>query len=143
MKTVAAFTKVEEAHLLRASLEGSGIAAFVRDEFTVAANPLYANAIGGVKVEVADEDYDRALEVLALDAAPDASSPPVGEGADRPHAFGRYMILGGVLFVVLVVSLMLAGVTPGRTSTARIEMPLVVGFLVSILIAGLAALLDL
>jgi len=143
MKTVAAFTKVEDAHLLRASLEGSGIAAFVRDEFTVVANPLYANAIGGVKVEVADEDYDRALEILALDAQPAASGPPAGDAADRPHAFGRYMILGGVLFVVLDVSLTLLGVTPGRTSTARYEMPLVVGLLVSILVAGLAALLDL
>jgi hypothetical protein len=25
---------------------------------------LYSNAVGGVKVDVADEDYERALEVL-------------------------------------------------------------------------------
>jgi Putative prokaryotic signal transducing protein len=142
MRTVAAFSKVEEAHLLRASLEGNGIAAFVRDEFTVAANPLYANAIGGVKVEVADEDFDRAREILALDAPPAAPGPPAAD-AVPPHAFGRYLLLGVVLFAVLFAALTLAGTATGGANPARYEMPLVVSLAVAALVAGLAALLDL
>ncbi|MDB6167216.1 MAG: hypothetical protein JWM88_80 [Verrucomicrobia bacterium] len=53
-----------EAHLLRARLEGSGITSYVRDENMIAVDWFYSNAIGGVKIDVADEDYDRALELL-------------------------------------------------------------------------------
>ena len=66
MRTVAAFTKAEDAHNLRAFLEGSGIAAFVRDENVVAADPLYANAIGGVRVDVAESDFERSVSLYHI-----------------------------------------------------------------------------
>lgn len=65
MKTIASFTDPMGAHLLIARLEGSGVRAYIRDEHMVAVDWLYANAIGGVKVDVADEDLERALELLA------------------------------------------------------------------------------
>lgn len=67
MRTLASFSKAEDAHLLRARLEGSGIAAYVRDENMVSVDWLYSNAIGGVKVDVADEDFIAARELLAAD----------------------------------------------------------------------------
>lgn len=66
MKIVAAYSKPEEAYLAKSRLEASGIHASVRDDLTVSANWLYSDAIGGVKVEVEDEDFDRAREVLKL-----------------------------------------------------------------------------
>jgi hypothetical protein len=66
MKIVAAFSKPEEAHLAKTRLEAGGINAAIRDEFIVSTNWLYSNAVGGVKVEVEDDDYDRAREVLEL-----------------------------------------------------------------------------
>lgn len=107
MKTIAAFSKIEDAYLVRSRLEGSGVTAFVRDEFTVAANPLYANAIGGVKVEVADEDYDRAREVLALDARAAAPGPSPPEGSARPPAVGGFLAAIVVVLIVLCVFLAL------------------------------------
>lgn len=68
MKTVASFSKPMDAHMLRAKLEGSGIAAYVRDEHMVTLDWLASNAIGGVKVDVADEDYERALQISSADA---------------------------------------------------------------------------
>jgi len=68
MKVVATYRKPEEAHLARSVLEGSGIAAYVRDEFTVTANFFYSAVIGGVRLEVADEDHARALDVLRSSA---------------------------------------------------------------------------
>jgi len=65
MKTVARFTKAEDAHNLRAFLEGSGIAAFVRDESVVAADPLLANAIGGIRVDVGDSDLRHSLDLIS------------------------------------------------------------------------------
>ena len=72
MRTLASFDHADQAHLLRMRLEGDGIAAYVRDENMVTLDWLYSLAVGGVKVDVADEDYEAALAVLAEDAA----SPP-------------------------------------------------------------------
>lgn len=78
MKTVAAYSKPEEAYLAKARLESDGINASVRDDVTISLYWLFSNAIGGVKVDVEDEDYDRAREVLAL--------PKVAAGLLRcPH----------------------------------------------------------
>lgn len=50
--TVATYSLPEWAHLGRLLLEGHGIPAFVADENLIATDWLYANAIGGVKLQV-------------------------------------------------------------------------------------------
>ncbi|MBC8127099.1 MAG: DUF2007 domain-containing protein [Gloeobacteraceae cyanobacterium ES-bin-144] len=60
MITIASFTQVEDAHLLRAYLESRGIEAFVYDEYIAQLFWCYSNAIGGVRVVVAEEDEDQA-----------------------------------------------------------------------------------
>ena len=65
MTTVATFSKPEEAHLFRMRLEAAGIPAFVQDEHIVQMDWLYSNAIGGVRVQIADEDVPAAREFLA------------------------------------------------------------------------------
>ncbi|MFI5358153.1 MAG: DUF2007 domain-containing protein [Opitutales bacterium] len=67
MKTLASFNLPMDAYLLRARLEGSGITAYVRDENLITLDWLYSNAVGGVKVDVMDEDYEKALELLNSD----------------------------------------------------------------------------
>jgi cell division septation protein DedD len=67
MRTVAAFNHADQAHFLRSRLEGSGIEAHVRDEHMVSLDWLAALAVGGVKVDVADEDYEAAVALLAED----------------------------------------------------------------------------
>lgn len=67
MKTVAAFNHVHEAHLVRCRLEAEGLSAFISDENLVSLNWMYSQAVGGVKVQVADEDYERALRILRAD----------------------------------------------------------------------------
>ncbi|MGA2446073.1 MAG: DUF2007 domain-containing protein [Opitutaceae bacterium] len=66
MKIVAAYSTLDEAYLAKSRLEGSGIHAGIRDELTASTYWLSSNAIGGVKVEVEDEDLDRTREVLML-----------------------------------------------------------------------------
>lgn len=75
MKILATFSKPIEAHLLVARLAGNGIPAFLRDEHMVTLDWLASNAIGGVKVEVGDDDYERAREVIAAGPAPDSEDP--------------------------------------------------------------------
>ncbi len=62
--TIATFSKPEEAHLLRMRLEAGGIPAFVQDENLVQMDWLYSNAIGGVRVQIAEEDIPKAKELL-------------------------------------------------------------------------------
>ena len=64
MITVGTFSKPEEAHLLRARLEAGGVRAFVQDENIVQMNWLYSNAIGGVRVQISEEDIQEAQAIL-------------------------------------------------------------------------------
>lgn len=63
--TLAAFSHVLEAHIVKGRLEAEGIWSFVGDENTAVANWLYSNAIGGVKLQVREEDVERAQLILA------------------------------------------------------------------------------
>ncbi len=90
MTTVATFSKPEEAHLFRMRLEAAGIPAFVQDEHLVQMDWLYSNAIGGVRVQIADEDVSAAREFLAADTeqkpvdAVDVLCPACGSSDTKP-----------------------------------------------------------
>ena len=77
MPVIATYTNPEDAHLAVSLLGGNGIDAWVADEHTASLHWFYANAIGGVKVVVADADTATAREVLELPKMEDAASPPL------------------------------------------------------------------
>lgn len=66
MKIVQTYINSQLAHLDKAKLADEEIHAFLQDDNLASINPLYAQAIGGIKLMVQDEDYDWALEVLKL-----------------------------------------------------------------------------
>jgi len=68
VKTIATFSKPEEAHLFRTRLEAAGIPAYVQDEHFIQMDWLYSNAIGGVRVQIADDDLEAAREFLTNDS---------------------------------------------------------------------------
>jgi hypothetical protein len=74
--TIATFDQPPKAQLARNALEEAGIPVVVNDETLVAMDWLLANAVGGVKVQVWEEDADRAVAVL--------ESKLGGAGRDRP-----------------------------------------------------------
>jgi hypothetical protein len=75
MVTVRICSTLPEAQLVQSLLEGSGIKAFLPDEFTVQNDWMLANAIGGVRVQVEDENAGRANEVLRQPDAPQDGAP--------------------------------------------------------------------
>jgi len=99
MKLVGSYSKPEQAHMTRSLLEGNGIAAFVRDDNTVTADWFLSNAIGGVKVEVADDDHDAARSILEAQAPP--PNPAVETGAKKGRPANRYMKIFAAAFVVI------------------------------------------
>ena len=74
---VRAFSHPHEAQLACSALRASGIDAIIADAHIVAANWLYSNLVGGVKVLVPPEDADAAREIL--------DSTAVVQTADRPE----------------------------------------------------------
>ena len=65
--TVLTVTYPHELAIIRGRLESEGIECFVQDELTVQVNPFYSNAIGGIKLQVRESNYDEAVEILGHD----------------------------------------------------------------------------
>ena len=65
MTTIATCILLVEAEIIRATLAGSGITAYIPDELTVQTAPYSALVIGGIRVQVDDEDATAAREILA------------------------------------------------------------------------------
>ena len=62
--TVATFNFPSEMHSARALLETEGIECFTKDELTAQVHNFYSQAIGGVKLQVREDDAERAKELL-------------------------------------------------------------------------------
>lgn len=58
------FQYTSEAIIYQGKLESQGIEVFLRDNNIVDSNPLYSNAVGGVKLYVKTEDFERANAIL-------------------------------------------------------------------------------
>ena len=52
------------ANITYTKLQDAGIECFLRDENTVVVDPLLSNAIGGIKLEVAEDQYELAVELM-------------------------------------------------------------------------------
>ena len=63
-KLLRRFQYSTEAMIYQGKLESQGIEVFLRDNNIVDSNPLYSNAVGGVKMFVKTEDFDKANEIL-------------------------------------------------------------------------------
>lgn len=61
---IKTFLYSHEAVIVRSILEREGIFCFLKDEFTIQANPFYSNALGGVKLQVRQEDEEISKKIL-------------------------------------------------------------------------------
>lgn len=64
---LVSFTYPHEANLVKLNLEAEGVAVWMKDELTVQVNNYLSNAIGGVKLFVSQEDYEKARNILIED----------------------------------------------------------------------------
>jgi hypothetical protein len=64
-KTIATFSYPAEAVVVKAKLESEDVSVFLKDEYSVAADPFATNALGGVKMQVYADDYFKAMGILA------------------------------------------------------------------------------
>ena len=76
------------AHIIRARLEQNGIPCFLADENMLTINPLYNNALGGVKLKVFARDAEQSRAILAevVEAEqPEAAVEPDTDITTCPH----------------------------------------------------------
>jgi hypothetical protein len=64
MQKVASFRDAYQAHILKGALEASGIPAYIQDEQLATINWMYSQAIGGVKVYVPEEFFEKAIQLI-------------------------------------------------------------------------------
>lgn len=58
------FDNYVSAHIAMGRLKEEFINCYLKDEYTVTIDPLLSNAIGGIKLMVAETQVERAVEVL-------------------------------------------------------------------------------
>jgi hypothetical protein len=63
--TLEAYYDPMLAEIILGRLEANGIPCFLADENTLAANPFYNQAIGGVKIKVFEHDLEKCRAILA------------------------------------------------------------------------------
>lgn len=62
--TVATFSSYFDAYLIKGRLEHEGIRCFIKDENAVTINPMYDIAMGGIKLQVPENEVELAIEIL-------------------------------------------------------------------------------
>ena len=110
MKTVATFIRSEDAHLMRIKLEGHDIPAAVLDDLTASVMPHMTNAIGGIRVQVPDEHFSKAQQILredqplSADLREDLICPSCGSSdiAQALHEKRSYLASFLILFLVML-----------------------------------------
>lgn len=102
---IATCSQTFEASMIQLELESSGIDCELENEFTVGADPLLANAVGGIKITVSAKDAEEASRVLkqyyenkALEEAKKAKVCPKcknkgGQPIQRPNWVGVLSVL--------------------------------------------------
>lgn len=107
--TVANFSLPQDAYVLKSRLEAEDIPFYMKDELTVQTDNFLSNAIGGVKLQVREEDVNRIMPILTeLGITSEKSLPPealFSKNRLTILAIGGLIILGVFLYLYLSGSL--------------------------------------
>ena len=97
--TIWTFPYQHQMLIIRGRLESEGIETFAQDELTIQIDPLYSNALGGIKLMVYEEDAERATEILAETGYVKKADKQTEEFLQRLYSFtGRLPLLRNISF---------------------------------------------
>lgn len=91
--TVANFSNAFNMNVVKGRLESEGIPAFAKDEHTIGVNPLYDNAVGGIKLQVSEEHEADARRILRdIGIRPTSNQPLITYPAVKaPNPFLQFI----------------------------------------------------
>jgi len=91
--TVKIFDNTIDAHIVKSILESEDISCYLLDEHVVTLNPLYYIAVGGIKLQVTETDFQKATQMVNnFDTAPLVSEN--GEIIECPNCNSREIHYG-------------------------------------------------
>ena len=64
---VKTFDTIIDANISMGRLKAEGITCWLADEHIIQTDMLYSPAIGGIKLQVNEEDAKKAIDILAID----------------------------------------------------------------------------
>ncbi len=110
--TLRTFDSSIDAHMLKVKLESEGIISFIFDEHMVSLNPLNNMLLGGIKLKIAQADFNKAMEIVEeldnykfTDEKDELIRCPDCDSTDLYNGFKSMKGIRGVLS--LIVSLIL------------------------------------
>jgi hypothetical protein len=62
--TIQTFTYPQDAYIIQGALEAQGISTFIKNELTIQVDNFLSNAMGGIQLQVLEEQYKEAKEFL-------------------------------------------------------------------------------
>lgn len=116
LTTIKIFDNPIDLHLLKAILEDEGVKCFVFDENIVSVNPMYSYAVGGIKLKVRDEDFQKGQQIIdEIENA--AFTDQNGEVIHCPHChskelIGNYRTVNDAKSILAVVTSFICNVIP-------------------------------
>ena len=105
-RVLQSFINYIDAHILMGRLEEEGINCWLKDENTVITNPIWTGAVGGIKLMVAETQYERAAALFeqyvkerkdAL-ACPRCNSHDIELVSSPRKAANWFSAIGGFIF---------------------------------------------
>ncbi len=113
LQTIWSFPYQHQMLIIRGRLEAEGIETFVQDELTIQVDPMYSNALGGIKLMVHAEEATRATEILAEAGYHKKNEADTPEFLQRLYTFtGSLPVIGEMkfenrLFIITATSVVL------------------------------------
>ena len=109
--TIWSFPYQHQLLIIRGRLESEGIETYTQDELTIQIDPLYSNALGGIKLMVSEADAGRAIEILAEAGYIKKGDKHTEEFLQRLYRItGKLPLLGNISFERRVFILVGTGV---------------------------------
>lgn len=106
LQTIWTFPYQHQLLIIRGRLEAEGIETFVHDELTIQVDPLYSNALGGIKLMVQMQDVERATEILAEAGYVKKEEVQTPEFVQRLYAFtAKLPLIGNLKFEARLIVL--------------------------------------
>jgi len=111
--TARTFVNPMDAHLLKSRLESEGISCYLKDEHSISIDPLHSNALGGVKLQIHENDIEKVMVIFKeIDNTPykdeenNITKCPNCESSELIAGYISIKSIAGVLSAILSILFM-------------------------------------
>lgn len=110
---IATFTYPSELTIAKSALQGNNIDCYIRDELTVQVHNFVSNAIGGIRLEVPVNQYEKAIKILVDSGFENHIMDKPGDNNEENEKTNKFLklsigiVTGASLILILIVIILL------------------------------------